>query len=34
VLVDVVYNHFANEAARAGWEYDSDSSQPEQYIYY
>jgi 1,4-alpha-glucan branching enzyme len=32
VLVDVVYNHFDNDAARAEWEYDS--TQPEQNIYY
>jgi 1,4-alpha-glucan branching enzyme len=32
VLVDVVYNHFDNEAQRAEWQYDSD--QPEQNIYY
>jgi 1,4-alpha-glucan branching enzyme len=32
VLVDVVYNHFDNKAARAEWDYDS--TQPEQNIYY
>jgi 1,4-alpha-glucan branching enzyme len=32
VLVDVVYNHFAHDADRAEWEYDS--TQPEQNIYY
>jgi 1,4-alpha-glucan branching enzyme len=32
VIVDVVYNHFSSEAGRAEWQYDS--TQPEQNIYY